>query len=239
MYILGGACVSSMSITTPSSGCPSNEILVTECRCAHLRPACQRLSCEHVYITGATPSPSRPPPFTTMRMLALAVLSFLTGSGPLLEGCTAFVVHLRAHQQHPRIRRQPPAAAAATAAAGYSASACSTTRMRYGNSIAPHGRSLSTKKFGVRVLPLPRPPSSSSPSHVPLVALSAASENKSNDGPPGDGINEAKEELLSRQAKLLISIMIDIIGISSYVLPGMGEVCEEVVLRRLVGSHLL
>lgn len=179
------------------------------------------------------------PLFTTMRMLALTVLSFLIGSGPLLEGCTAFFVHhhqLQTHHQHPKIRRQPAAAAAATVVAvGYSLSTCSTTRMCYSDSIAPHGRSLSTGKFGAQALP--RPPSSSSPSRVPAVALSAVRENRSGDGPPGDGINEAKEELLSRQAKLLISIMIDIIGMSSYVLPGMGEVCKDVVLRRLVECH--
>lgn len=61
-------------------------------------------------------------------------------------------------------------------------------------------------------------------SFTPLI-LGATSGNKdeSKDGNSSRGV-AAEVEILSRQAKLLVSVMIDLIGMSSYVLPGMGEV---------------
>lgn len=55
-----------------------------------------------------------------------------------------------------------------------------------------------------------------------VVALGAAS-GPGGGGTDGRGGVEGKQEL-SRQAKLWISVMIDLVGISSYALPGLGEV---------------
>lgn len=35
---------------------------------------------------------------------------------------------------------------------------------------------------------------------------------------------DAQQQTISREAKLLISVLIDLVGVSSYVLPGLGEV---------------
>lgn len=172
-------------------------------------------------------------------MRVLTVLPFLAGSGSLLVGCDAFVLrqhrllkHHHHHHLHPKTesliqqhKKRPTRSVLST---------CSTTtqNMRRTDAIRscelprPHVHSSfhiasavyrcpPSRKHG-RLLP------SSHSSSVPLV-LGATNGNEGGSGGDSSGVEE-KVEILSRQAKLLVSVMIDLIGMSSYVLPGMGEV---------------